>query len=266
MSLLYRGDWFYPLTAPGSLSEAEFERLVLQQAPYLFPNYLMVKYRVDVTSDDYVRRPDFALVHREYRSWWVVEVELIHHSLNHHVLQQVACFSAGSYGPEVASHLARASSHVDINLLREMLKGAPPGVLVIANAYSEEWERTIAPYGALLCVLHVYRSERNRHIFRYRRVEIDGAPEVLSVCRRDRTMPRLLIVDSPAALAAFSESPLAIYYNGAPSHWATVAASDRVWLNPVKQSPLPDSIRLVEVVRESDGRLAFRVPRKGGST
>ncbi len=230
MSLLWRGEWFDPLTRPGSLSEAEFEQLVLQQAPHLFPNHTMVKYRLDVTSDEYVRRPDFALIHHDYTSWWVVEVELVHHSLQSHVLPQVACFSAGSYGPELADYFGRASKRLNPALLREMLKGAPPGVLVITNAYSEEWERNLAPYGAAFTVVTVYRSERNRHIFDYRRADIDGPAEIVTLCRRDRLLPRMWIVEAPAALSAIAESTLTIYYAGAPSRWTTLAAADRVWL------------------------------------
>ena len=260
MRLLYRGEWFDPLTQPGTLSEAEFERLLQQQAHHLFPNHVMVPYRRDVESDDYVRRPDFALIQREYRSWWVVEVELVHHSLTHHVLPQVACFAAGTYGPHLAPVFAQSSSQLDRSLLTAMLKGAPPRVLVIANAYSDEWDRTLTPYGAVLCVVQVFRSGRNRHIYDYVPVALDGPAEVLSICRRDRTMPRLLIVDSPASLAYLPDSALSIYYNGARSDWTVFPVADRVWLNPLTQSPLPEGLRQVELIRESDGRLAFRAP------
>ena len=92
MSLLWRGEWFDPQTRSGTLSETEFERLVVQQAPYLFPNHILVKYRLDVISDDYVRRPDFALIHREYKGGGSSRCELVDHSLEAHVLPQITAF------------------------------------------------------------------------------------------------------------------------------------------------------------------------------
>jgi hypothetical protein len=264
MRLLSRNEWFDPLSQAGSLSELEFEKLVFQHAQQLFPNYVMVKYRLNVMAEEDTRRPDFALIHHEYRSWWVVEIELVHHSLQGHVVPQVACFSTGTYSVDLAEYFARQSPELKIEPLTEMIKGAAPGVLVVANGYSEEWERNLSPYGAKLAVVEVFRSERNRHIFQYRGAEIDGPADVLTTCRRDRSLPRLLIVDSPAALLAISDSRLTIYYEGAPSEWSRVSVSDRVWLNPVRQSPIDDSVQRVDIVKANDGRLSFRAASKGG--
>jgi hypothetical protein len=263
--VLYRGDWFDPLARPGALSELEFEKLVFQEAEYFFPNFAMVKYRLDVASDEGNRRPDFALIHREYKSWWVVEVELIHHSLHGHVLPQVAVFAAGTYGPALAEYFASDSAELDVHAVSEMIKGSPPRVLVIANAYSEEWERALVPYGALLVVVEVFRSSRNRHLFEYRGAELEGDPDVVTVCRRDHLLPRLLIVDSPAALMALPDGPITIYFEGTPSEWTRLSASDRVWLSPRRQSPFDDTVRRVELVTDSSGRLLFRTEGRGGT-
>jgi hypothetical protein len=262
--ILYRGEWFDPLVGPGSLSEREFETLVFQQAEHLFPNFVMVKYRLDVVADEGPRRPDFALIHRNYRVWWVVEVELLHHSLHSHVLPQVIAFSTGSYGPALAEYLAGASVELDVRSVSEMIKGSPPRVLVIANAYSEEWERNLVPYGAELVTVEVFRSSRNRHVFRCRGAELEGAPDVLTLCRRDRLLPTLLIVESPAALMELPGARVTIYFDGTPSEWTRISASDRVWLSPVIRSPFDDTIRSVELVKDGSGRLSFRRTAKGG--
>jgi hypothetical protein len=79
-------------------------------------------------------------------------------------------------------------------------------------------------------------------------------------------MPRLLIVESPATLKELPDAPITIYYDGAPSQWSRLSVSDRVWLNPMRQSPLDESTRVFQIVKDSDGRLRFTPEMKGGET
>ena len=78
--ILVRDQWYRQLS-PGTLYESEFERVIQQHAEILYPGYFLVPFKVTVQSDEDSARADFALVSKNYTSWWVVEVEKQNHSL-----------------------------------------------------------------------------------------------------------------------------------------------------------------------------------------
>jgi hypothetical protein len=262
MRVLRRGDWYDRLAGPGGLSEAEFERIFEEVAPDLFPNHVLTQFRLPVSSDEGVRRPDFALIQRECRAWWVIEVELLHHSLFGHVMPQVVAFSNGVYPPATADYLAE-NTNLPRRALGAMIRGAPPGVIVVADGPSEEWERNIGAYSARLCPIEIYRSLRNDHVLRCSPPDISGPPDLLSRCRRDPQLPRLVAVDAPAALLAIEEESLRIFCGEIPAIFNVLESADKVWLNPARADALDSRVAMWDLVRTSDGRLQFRPSSKG---
>jgi hypothetical protein len=135
-------------------------------------------------------KADLALIEREYRKWWVVEVELAHHPLGAHVLPQVDKLANANYGSDVAEYLAAHVAALDLTSLQHMLKGAQPQVLVIANRYVPSWVEPLSAYGALLSVVEVFRSDRNVHVLRVNGDYPEPPGDILSVIRPDPAMPR----------------------------------------------------------------------------
>lgn len=70
------GQWYRGLSS-SALLEVEFERLVLEHSAELFPEWHVVPFKADVASEESISRPDLALVDPLYRTWWVVEVEMV---------------------------------------------------------------------------------------------------------------------------------------------------------------------------------------------
>src|SRR6266481_6307133 len=97
MARILLGDEWFEEMASTSLYETEFENILFQEAVRIFPEYHPVPFKTIVLSDDGDAKADFALIHRDYRSWWVVEAEMGHHSLDHHVLPQIRCLSRATY-------------------------------------------------------------------------------------------------------------------------------------------------------------------------
>ena len=87
-------EWFDQLSST-ALYESEYERLLLSNARALFPDYHVVEFKPIIQSEYGTAKPDLALVDRDLRLWWVVEVELAHHSLKGHVLPQVEILTSG---------------------------------------------------------------------------------------------------------------------------------------------------------------------------
>jgi hypothetical protein len=253
--LLINGEWYERL-ASTAYYEAAYERLIQEQARTLYPGYRLVPFKTTVASEAGTAKADFALISDTYGGWLVVEVELAHHSLGSHVLPQIEVLATATYGDTQAAYLVAQDRDLDPQKVRELMKGAQPRVLVIVNGLPASWAPVLARFDTLLNSIEVYRSGRNHHVLR---VE-GGGPEqnlaVVSLCRVDPIIPRLLQIDSPAALDVDPDGLVRLEWNGSETTWSRVHSKDSAWLNPIQTNPLPARETLV-IVREGD-RLLIR--------
>lgn len=255
--ILYDGEWF-DAVPPLALYEAEFQAIVVDRAPDLFPGFITVPFTKVVQSDSGSKKPDLALIDRRYRFWWVVEVELGHHPFSTHVLPQVEILSQAHYGPDEAEHLASRNSHLAIDPLLDMMKGTQPRVLVAINTTPRaRWVTELAKLDAIVTVVEVFRSGQNRSMIRLNGEYPELPADLVSVCRPEPAIPRFLRVDSPAALGVASQEAVLIRYQGALTEWIRVDASDTVWLNPAGASPI-DVKKIYRLVLGEDGVLELR--------
>src|SRR4051812_47523142 len=118
--LLVGREWYEPL-ASEALLETEYERLVSQGAPDLFPDFWWIELKVGVESPHGAAKPDFALVSCDYSEWWVGEAELAHHSLTRHVLPQVERLATAAYGEDVASAMLTTREELSSSKLGRMM-------------------------------------------------------------------------------------------------------------------------------------------------
>ena len=258
MRLLINNEWFDAISSEGQY-ETDFESLVVNNASTVFPEYYVVPFKIDVQSDWGIKRPDLALIDRQYRNWWVVEIEMAHHSLRGHVLPQVEVFSSAAYGLEHANYIMSQlpASAPSPNLVRDMIKGAQPRVLVVVNKNVPTWFDVIHRLDGLVVVVEVFRSFRNQHVFRINGDNLATADiQMVSRCRLDNKMPRLLQIDSPAALEVTHGQRLTIVFHEGITEWERTDVSDRVWLSPVKRNPLRAG-QDYSIMRDDDGRLYF---------
>ena len=257
--LLIDRDWYAPL-ASSAYYEFEYASLIKQHSSLLFPDYEMVPFNTSVKSEYGSKQPDFALIERQYRCWWIVEIELAHHAVNH-VVDQVAVFSSGNYGESHASYLKRMQPDLDRSRLSKMMKGQPPGVVVIVDTPKPYWEPELRTWGARLAVVQIFRSTRNHHV-----LLVDGSlptsnPDVLSLCRLDSSMPRLVLLESPANVPIPANGKLVVEYAGTMTEWECIQTKDRVWLSPVRTNPLPKGMKFALVRGEGNNLILKPVGR-----
>ena len=257
MRLLLSEEWFDAVSSEGQY-ESDFESVILSRANSLFPKFHVVSFRRPVESEEGRKIPDLALVDFTYRFWWVVEVEMAHHSLYGHVIPQVEVFARGKYGEEHANHLASRRDDLDRAALQDMIMGAQPRVLVVVNRNVPDWIDPLRRLDAIVAVVEIFRSGRNQHILR-----VNGDyPEsqdahIESLCRLDDTLPNLLQVDSPAALGIATGEQIAIEFNGGSTDWSRLDISDKVWLVPSGRNPLVANQEYL-IMRDADSRLILR--------
>ena len=257
MRLLLSEEWFDTVSSEGQY-ESDFESLILSRRNALFPHFHVVPFRMPVESEEGRKIPDLALVDFTYRFWWVVEVEMAHHSLYGHVIPQVEVFARGKYGEEHASHLASRRDDLDRSALQDMIMGAQPRVLVVVNRNVPDWIEPIHRLDAMVTVVEIFRSGRNQHILRVNGDYPEGEDaHIASLCRLDGILPNLLQVDSPASLGVATGEQISIEFNGGLTGWSRLDTSDRVWLVPLGRNPLVANQEYL-IMKDADSRLILR--------
>ena len=260
MARLLIGNESYRSVSSTAFFEFEYENLILSRAQGLFPEHYALPFKKQVESETGRGMPDLALIEKSYRRWWVVEIELAHHSLWQHVVPQVAVLANANYGHDVADYLSQQSTDLDLASLDSMLRGSQPQVLVIVNRYVAEWVQPLSRYGALLAVIEVFRSQRNRHVLRLNGEYPVASGNEVSRLRFDPLMPRLMIVESPAGLESPPDGRILIEFQGAITEWTKVTTRDKVWLSPIRSNPLSPGQKYA-LVKGVDGRLRLQRAR-----
>ncbi|MFC1981398.1 hypothetical protein ACFLVN_04045 [Chloroflexota bacterium] len=146
--------WYEEQNVIASYYEAEFERKIRQQVSAVFPDYYTSSFKIEIQTDQKEpRKPDLAMVHKQFKDWWIAEVELIGHPLSH-VIDQVSVFIQGNYNSiRIADYLKQKnieenSVALDYNKLREMIFYQQPKILVIVDEQQSDWESELSKHGA----------------------------------------------------------------------------------------------------------------------
>jgi len=256
--ILYRDEWYEEIGSEGHY-ESEFETLLEQEAAQLFADYHWVPFKKTVVSkeDADARKPDYALVHKTYAQWWVVEVELAHHPLQSHVVPQVRTLARASYGSPEAEYLCRRNAALNASRLASLLRADQPRVLVIVNAAPDGWELELDRLGAKLMVCQVFRSDFNRHLLRVSGHYPTETVELVTTCECVPLLPRMLEVHAPAALSVEDGQSVLLYHRGLASPWQRTKKAGRTYLQSVSHPGLSPGT-VYEIVRHGDGTLAVR--------
>lgn len=255
--LLVNGEW-YERVLPAAIYEVDFEQLILTEAAHLYPAFHLVRFKKQVRSEDGVAIADLALIDKDYRSWWVVEVELGAHSFSH-VDSQVAILANASYGADEAEYLASRNTHLDRGLVRQMMMGFPPSVLVLVNEAKPEWTRSLRRWDASVGIVEVFRSQRNQDILRVNGDQPQAVvSDIVSACQIDDVLQTSLVVASPAGLSIRPGEQTRILYDGGLTSWRRVDVATKVWLMPIGRCPIPVGQKRFVLERNPDAQLSLR--------
>ncbi len=143
--------------------EAQFSLIVKNELGRLLPGFSILRFSPYVLGDEgRRRRPDMALVHRDYQMWVVVEVELEKHSLVHHVLPQVYTFVTGEYNASHAATLYGQDPTLDLQKLVNLTTYVQPVVVVVVNSRAvleDGWGILESDHSARLMFVESFRAE-----------------------------------------------------------------------------------------------------------
>jgi hypothetical protein len=255
--VLFENRW-YEEVAPTGVYESVYEAMVKAHAIYLWPRFHAVHFKANVYAGMAGVKADFVLVERNYSEWWVVEVEMEHHSLEGHVLPQTRKLGEAAYGDSEAEKLCEMCPALDLAKVKAMFRDHPPRVLVVVNKPRPDWVKPLANVDAMVAVFEIFRSDQDQHLFRVNGDHPVGTAELVSVCRFDELMNRWLLVENPISLRTPGQKKIMIEFNGHTTEWTRYAAAGKVWLYTESgPNPLPDRFDY-ELTRRGDGQLAFQ--------
>jgi hypothetical protein len=233
--------------------ETEFEFIVAKALICIYPGYHCFPFGGTFKLEDNISRPDIALVAKDLSHWFVIEVELVSHSLDGHVLPQIRTFRYGEPQQDCISVLSKALS-MSPEQIRTFLVSVPRTVAVIANKRPAEWEIALRSLQVQLLTVSAFNSSDG-----VQAVEVDGRLIALQehlgfgqYYATDRVLRFRRSVQLPDGEIMVDD------FSGAGSLWTVKRDDTAAWV--AKNQGTPDILNgsYVQLVRVFGGRFSIR--------
>lgn len=235
--IYHKGNWFQPISS-SSVYESDYENRILRYSEDIFPSFYCLEFKLDVNSPYGVVNPDLVLIHKEYKTWLVVEIELEHHSLRHHVHEQVKKMRFGYYGEVHAERLFSKNPVLHSDKLRELVRQQPEILLIVPHA-KETWISALNRFDAKIATIEMWEDSNGSSL-----LHVDGdlpndiSDEFITDLIPDSSITRMLRVVNTANIP--NEGLLEIEFCGTVSEWSIFSTKTAKFLNPTGRSPLED--------------------------
>lgn len=239
-------SWFDELSIIAAYYESEFEKTLKAHIEEVFPDYITISYKKKITAENREPKiPDLAMINRDYRDWWIVEVELADHDFFTHVIPQVEVFANAELNAyETTDYIIRKIAEeekpaVDRNRLLSLIRNENPKVLVIVDEPKPEWEKYLLKYDTKLCVFQVYKDTNGKEAYR-----INGSyPEIIefdSHCVFHKSLSNTLEIKNGIVLSDINDEEIKIWYNKKITLWKRLSiSSNSILLKAVGMNQLP---------------------------
>jgi hypothetical protein len=249
-------DRLYQMSDPDAPSESEFEYAVAKALSCMCSaDYQCIVFGGSFQYDDRCHRPDLALVAKDFSHWFIIEVELVSHSFEGHVLPQATAFQYGEPQSDCVSVLCRELA-LSQERARTFIRHVPRRVAVIANKRDRRWRIALDAHKIQFLTVSVFRSTIGIEA-----LEVDGTLEVLkeslgfgvySATDRSLRFPRT--VKLPVGTVQINDP------GGSISSWTVVHDDRFTWVTKEVGVPdIPDRSH-VQIIRAIGGRLSLRRP------
>lgn len=145
---------------PSSFHEGEFEKIVTLQAPDLYPDYYVIPFKKTVISPHGNKKPDLVFIAKDYKDWYVVEVEMTYHSLDSHVEPQIHSLATAKYDDDdVIKYMCKKCSKLDWAKTSKLVHNEPAKILLILNELNDSWAGELNnKYGVITSVFEVFHN------------------------------------------------------------------------------------------------------------
>lgn len=251
----------FEMNDPSIPGETEFEYSVAEALTCLYPNYTCVVFGGSFQYDDRVFHPDLALVAKDFSHWFIIEVELVSHSLNGHVIPQVRAFKYGSPLADCAGSLSEKLG-ISRQQAHTLIEWIPRSVVVIANQRDPKWEFALNALDIQLLSVSILSSSRG-----VKALEVDGVIEVFEenlgfgvYSATDRSVRFHKLTGLPVGLVQINDTA------GILATWQVVQDGDTTWVTKKDGYPLLENGTYVQLIKTFDNRFSFRQPLRDSLT
>jgi hypothetical protein len=207
----------------------------------VFPEYKTIPFKIGLEDriNRRIKKADLAMIRFDYLEWFVIEVELHNHSLNH-VKEQVESFHNCDYGKPHADYIFKQGKGAFNNdSLEKMVEELPPKLMVIADEPKEQWIPMLESFNCQLSVFQTYLNKKSHPVYR-----LDGDHPLIHTefcfCRLRKDIPYTLEILESQCFMQFKTrgTSLKIDYQGRVSKWNITNTNGKVYLLCNEVSPL----------------------------
>jgi len=243
----------FDLSDPDAPTETEFEATAAQALGRAYVGYRCVVFSGAFEYEGAIRRPDLALVARDYSHWFVVEVELLSHSLEGHVLPQVRALRFGEPQEDCATVLARELT-LHTSQAQTLVRAVPRSTIVVANGQSRDWQVALRALDVGYLSVSAFMSADGREAF-----EISGA---LAPVTESIGFGVFVSADGALRMARSVRLPDGAVQieaeHGSVGLWTVRRDARFAWISKDQGQPtLPNDAR-VQLLRTASGRILLR--------
>lgn len=233
--------------------ETEFELIVAKALLCIYSSYHCFLFGGTFKFEDNISRPDLALVAKDMSHWFVIEVELVSHSLNGHVIPQVRTFRYGEPQPDCVSVLAKALS-MERSQIETFLLTVPRSVAVVANKRHRDWEIALRTLDVQLLTVSAFHSPGG-----IQAVEVDGK---LTAQREHLGFGEYVATDRAVRFHSGVRLPdgdiMVDFFDGTGSMWTVRRDGSSAWMSKKRGTPDIVDGAWVQIVQAFGGRISMR--------
>ena len=231
-----------------------FEAEVVKALTCLMPDYLCGVFAGAFVLEGERRVADLALIHKSLSHWFVVEVELAGHSLEHHILPQVRCFRYGEADSSCVTSLVRAFSELRRDQAEAILRYVPRYVAVVGNLSNPTWTAVLAAVDVQHLTVSIYKDRNGRSAH-----ELDGR---LSVRAESLGFAQYSAIDNSLRISKGCGLPIGavqiVDQFGNLADWTIREESGVLWICKGSGPALIAHNAYVQIIRSFEGKLSIR--------
>lgn len=247
-------DNLFSLIDPTVFLEIDFEAEVVKALNCLLPSYACGVFAGSFILEGERRCSDLALIHKSLSHWFVVEVELAGHSLEHHVLPQVRCFRFGEAEHSCVTSLTNGFPFLSRDQAISLLKYVPRYVAVVGNIADVEWTAALRALNVQHLTLSVYQNSAGKFAH-----ELDGA---LVARTESLGFARYSAIDNCLRIHKGCGLPIGRIQItdqfGTPAPWTVRESAGALWVSKDRGPTLIPHEGYVQIIRTFEGRISLQ--------
>lgn len=247
-------DNIFQQVDPTQYVEADFEAEVVKALTCLHPDYLCGVFAGAFILEGERRVADLALIHKNLSHWFVVEVELAGHSLEHHVLPQVRCFRYGEPESSCVTSLVRGFGALKRDQAEDLLRFVPRHVAVVGNLPDPLWTTALRVLDVQHLTVSIYRDRHGRTAH-----EVDGR---LTFRIENLGFAQYSAIDNclriPKGCGLVVGNIQIVDQFGNLTDWTIRENTGILWISKDRGPALIEHESYVQIFRNAEGRISIR--------